>query len=1259
MKVKATFLFSLILFFIASSATAQTVYVNGFATGANNGTSWEDAYADLQLALTNTTSGEIWVAAGIYVPGGTSRASTFALKDGVSLYGGFAGTETELAQRDPTANITILSGDLLSNDGPSFSNNGDNAFHVVTAAGLVTGTILDGFTITAGNADGAKTEAQGAGLFVLASTLTINSCVFEENVALDQGGGFLATDGSSVTLTSSDLTENQAAFGGGAFISDTSQLVVSNTGVGLNLAISRGGGIGLLSGSTITATSCVFDQNLSRQGGALSFFKTSGGTLDDITFSNNSADVEGGAVYMRDGSSPQFNDCSFQFNTAIFRGGALIMNVDASPIITNSDFEKNESESGGAAYVALGAAPVFQNSTMRFNDGTERGGAIYFFSGAEGTIDNVEFNTNTSARGGAINVFKSIPSIESSTFIGNSSTNSGGAILFSDSANTTIEGSRFIGNISNSGGAIYSQFTSDIIYTNCEFASNLSTGNGGAIFHTGNSEGTVLNCSFSGNNAVIGGGIRAQSNSDFAITNTILWGNSTEISTDLNTDAIVSFSCVEGGFAGANNLDINPIFFNQPDFATAPDTVGNLSLVSCSPVIDLADATTAPVEDINGDARPSGAGVDIGAYEWSEASVPALAISAEVTEAGCQSKSGKIDLTATGGTGIYSYLWNNDLGAVEDPDSLDGGTYIVTVTDDAGCSVTDSFEVAFAVDQFPPAFINCPDSIVVSADSGICGAVVSWEAPIAEDDCGLVTYQLTILPGTTFSLGSTTVTYVATDGAGNKDTCAFVVTVVDSLGPEFMNVPADTTITLAADVCSLPVSWIPPTAMDNCELDTVFSDFQPGDTFIAGNNPVTYTARDTAGNESTLTFNIFLQDTVPPTIITCVPDLSLPTDSGLCGAVVSWDPPVASDNCDSLLFSSSIQQGDTLPTGTTLVTQYVRDASGNVDSCTFNITISPDTLLGEIKFGYDGCPDTANAVATAMVTGGCPPYSYVWSNFQIGEQAINLAPDTYTVTITDANGDTTTATAELAQPTDLEIVSDIQSIICSGDASGGISVLTVGGTEPYAYTWSTGAITDQVTGLQAGDYTVQLVDGGGCVDSATFTLTDPPVFTATVETTEDNFTKIGTAKVIAEGGVGPYSYVWNTDPIVLGDSIGELLVGTYKVVVTDAIGCQKILDAVIPVSERFDCLSTNMGFTPNGDGVNEKFVIPCVVAFPENRLSILNRWGQLVFATDGYNNDWDGTFNGNQLPDGTYYYIFELLNDDSDRVFKGTVSIFR
>src|SRR5690606_3396880 len=140
-----------------------------------NGSSWSDAYVDLQTALAATGSGEIWVAAGTYRPGAAGeRTATFSLKSGVALIGGFAGFETSVSQRDVAANETILSGDIDQDDTygsgwnwwqAGWSFNAGNSYHVVTGSGADASAVLDGFSILAGvGAD--PLNHRGAGLYV-------------------------------------------------------------------------------------------------------------------------------------------------------------------------------------------------------------------------------------------------------------------------------------------------------------------------------------------------------------------------------------------------------------------------------------------------------------------------------------------------------------------------------------------------------------------------------------------------------------------------------------------------------------------------------------------------------------------------------------------------------------------------------------------------------------------------------------------------------------------------------------------------------------------------------------------------------------------------------------------------------------------------------------------------------------------------------------------------------------------------------------
>jgi len=158
---KTLFLAVAVSLAVGRPAAAGTIFVKFNAAGANNGTTWANAYTDLRSAITAAVAtDEIWVAAGTYKPTATTdRTMSFPLKNGVGIYGGFAGTETMRSQANPDANVTTLSGDIGTVNVAS-----DNSYHVVTSDNTVTSTgILDGFTISVGRATAPRIRPTAAG----------------------------------------------------------------------------------------------------------------------------------------------------------------------------------------------------------------------------------------------------------------------------------------------------------------------------------------------------------------------------------------------------------------------------------------------------------------------------------------------------------------------------------------------------------------------------------------------------------------------------------------------------------------------------------------------------------------------------------------------------------------------------------------------------------------------------------------------------------------------------------------------------------------------------------------------------------------------------------------------------------------------------------------------------------------------------------------------------------------------------------------
>ncbi|MCZ6734695.1 MAG: right-handed parallel beta-helix repeat-containing protein, partial [Planctomycetota bacterium] len=377
----------LIVALLLVSAAAQAgpvLHVDDDAPPSGDGLSWNTAFRFLADALTTASGGgisEIRVGQGTYQPdrdetnptgscppGPCDRAATFQLINGVAVRGGYAGVGApDPDARDIALYETILSGDLIGNDGPNFINNDENSYHVTSGGGTDGTAVLDGCTVTAGNADGILQNGRGGGMYNVVGSPMVANCSFTGNFAL-RGAGILNML-SSPTVSNCTFSSNFAAFGGGmANLSGSNSTITDCTFSGNTAGL--GGGI-YNEGSSPTVTDCAFSGNTTDGGGGMANAGSSNPTVTNCSFNENSAAVRGGGMH-NGGSSPTVANCTFSGNTAAIDGGGM-HNFNSSPAVTNCTFSCNTAPVGGGMFNE-GSSPTVSNCILWGNTAASFGG---------------------------------------------------------------------------------------------------------------------------------------------------------------------------------------------------------------------------------------------------------------------------------------------------------------------------------------------------------------------------------------------------------------------------------------------------------------------------------------------------------------------------------------------------------------------------------------------------------------------------------------------------------------------------------------------------------------------------------------------------------------------------------------------------------------------------------------------------------------------------------------------------------------------
>lgn len=635
---------------------------------------------------------------------------------------------------------------------------------------------------------------------------------------------------------------------------------------------------------------------------------------------------------------------------------------------------------------------------------------------------------------------------------------------------------------------------------------------------------------------------------------------------------------------------------------------------------------------------------------------------------------------------------------------------------DASCTFTIE-----APDVDPPTVLGCPNNAVIQSQSGSCAIPYNWTVPTAIDECSGFTVTSSHNPGNLFPVGTTTVTYTFTDDWGNSSNCSFEVMVADMDGPDIecaqdVSIRLDGTIVsdpsgfitnveTTNDCNGIKLTFSNPQAQDLCSGivgTTQSSGIASGETFPLGNNPIIFIAQDLEGNTSDCQVNINVLPIATPNVtviggdIKCQNDDAVFVAEAIAGANYFWQGPGGWTATGSNPTRPNVQ-----PNHSGLYAMTVVSASGCSATQPFTIFVNPSPDIDTddaISICSDGNSDiflnvtqevNAEQVENWTWTGPCD-----FQSDQPNPVLESLSPDcsgTYTVTGTALNGcsDQSIIEVEVINLESPQIQNDCEATICLGESC------TLFATEflpiPEQYNWLASPTADAglpgdtddneitITPTKEGTYVYRywVVSEGCNSDTASIIINvvgSPDVtddtFDVLFETQIENFNVVFNDSFNVNANFTIQNLNQTSNGVVENNNDGtfdytpdEGFLGTDQFIYEVCYDCDGevcetgIVSLFVKVFD-FECEVPSV-ITPNGDGINDELFVNCIESneYPNNEMRIFNQWGDEVLFESPYLNDWQATFEGRDLPDGTYFYLFK--RDPSEDALRGWITVFR
>lgn len=605
-------------------------------------------YSTIQAAIDASVSGDIInVSDGTYAENINFNSKNVTVKSvngaaSTSIVGSGSNAPVVTFNNSALTSTTVLDGFKIDNS--ASANTLSRAIYIGgNAAPTIKNCVVEGNNVTSSSIDGAGVYINGGSAAIENSTLGGNAS--NQNTCRYGCGLYATALSAPLTITGSAISQNSGVSGAGVYLlsNGAQTTTISSSTITNNTTTQSGGGIYnngsklTISGSTVSSNTTAANMH---GGGIYSASAAAGTAISSSTFSGNSSGNYGGAVYVTgstDASPLTITSSTFTGNTASQLGGAIaVVSVTNPTVITSATITGNTAGQRGGGITASGSPLTITNTKIDSNTATSFEGGALYITGGSAAITGGSMNGNNALQAAAMYALSGAAvTYSGGTVNGNTASGNYAGGIWASGATLNLTRMYISGNHAGGrGGGIFADGASVVTLTNCNVTGNVvdaqTWSEGGGIYNNSSSAFYIYSTTVAGNYATNRGGGLYDLSATATVKNSVIWGN-TAATYPGDSQTYGSSTVTYSDVLGVSD----PLFVHLSQAATgAPTTDGDYHLEAGSPEIDQGTSTGAPADDLDGEARPYGGGIDIGADEYLPTTPPGNVRNFTVTNPG-------------------------------------------------------------------------------------------------------------------------------------------------------------------------------------------------------------------------------------------------------------------------------------------------------------------------------------------------------------------------------------------------------------------------------------------------------------------------------------------------------------------------------------------------------------------------------------------------------------------------------------------------